>query len=165
MKFGMVLAAGCLVVGGFAAAKAGHRQDAKPLKAESLAFMAGAWERTEGTVKMEEHWTAPNAGCMMGMFRQVNGDKKLREFEVIEETPEGVIMTIKHFTPDLKEIAGRVLVRKLVSVKEGEAIFESTGEEPKQKIVYKRDSDTLNAKVELLRNGKIVTLDIPFKKM
>src|SRR5206468_2932453 len=147
---------------GYAGAFAGGRQGPKALKVESLAFMAGAWEKSDGAVSMEEHWTAPQGGCMMGMFRQVNGDKKLREFEVIEESPEGMIMTIKHFSPDLKEIPGRVLVRKLASVTADEAVFESTGDEPKQKLVYKRNGDTLNAKVELLRSGKVVTLDIPF---
>jgi hypothetical protein len=114
---------------------------------------------------MEEHWTAPAAGCMMGMFRQVRGEViSVREFEVIEETGTDVVMTIKHFTPDLKEIPGRVLVRNLVSVKGDEAIFESTGEGPKQKLVYRKDGDVLNAKVELMRNGQPVTLDIPMKR-
>jgi hypothetical protein len=156
-----VLAAVC--TSGIAAGLAG-KHDEKPLKVESLGFMAGAWERTEGAAKMEEHWTAPLAGCMMGMFRQVSGDRKLREFEVIEETPNGVMMTIKHFTPDLKEMEGRVLVRKLARVTANEAIFESM-DEPKQKLTYKRDGDTLDAKIELMRNGKPVALDIPFARM
>jgi hypothetical protein len=151
-------------VGGAAFGFGGRGQE-KPLKVESLAFMTGAWERTEGGVKMEEHWTAPLGGCMLGMFRQVNGERKLREFEIIEETPEGVVMTIKHFTPDLKEIEGRALVRKLVKATDSEAVFEATTEEMKPKITYKRDGSTLNAKVELVRQGKLVTLDIPFTRM
>lgn len=157
----------CVVLG--AAVWAG----AKPKKAEEapkvaqLAFMTGSWERQQGTTKMEEHWTTPVAGCMMGMFRQVAGDKTaVREFEVIEETPNGVIMTIKHFTPEMAEIPGRVLVRKLIQVKDDEATFESTGEEPKQKLIYTKTKDGgLGAKIELLRNGKVVTLEIPMKRM
>jgi len=161
---GLAFAAVAICAAGVSAAFGRRGQD-KPLKVDSLAFMAGEWERTEGAAKMEEHWTAPLGGCMMGMFRQVNGDRKLREFEVIEETSDGVVMTVKHFTPELKEIEGRALVRKLVKVSDNEAVFEATTEELKPKIAYKRSGNTLDAKVELVRQGKLVTLNIPFTKM
>lgn len=66
-------------------------------KLDSLAFLAGSWERKVGNVTMEEHWTRPSGGCMMGMMRQVtDGRVSVREFILLEESEEGMRMTVKH---------------------------------------------------------------------
>ena len=135
-------------------------------KVADLAFMAGSWEGKLQGATLEETWLAPRAGSLLGMMREdLNGKTAIREFEVIEETPEGVMMTIKHFNAKMDELPGRMLSRKLVSLKEGEATFESTGPEPKQKLIYRKEGkDGLFAIVELLRNGQPVKLEIPMKR-
>lgn len=144
--------------------KAHKRAD--EFKVADLAFMAGSWEGKLQNGNIEETWLAPKAGSLLGMMREeVDGKTVIREFEVVEETPEGLMMTVKHFTPLMEEIPGRLLSRKLVSLKVGEAVFESTGPEPKQKLIYTKDGkDGLKAVVELLRNGKPVRLEIPMKR-
>src|SRR5437763_12237846 len=100
MRKNWLLAGSALMVVGAMAVPAGRGREDRPLRVASLGFMAGSWQAQQGEIRMEEHWTAPAAGCMMGMFRQVRGaTTSVREFEIIEETTDGVVMTIKHFTP------------------------------------------------------------------
>jgi hypothetical protein len=143
-----------------------HPDDAT-FKVEQLAYMTGSWDTTRGNSHLEEHWMAPAGGCMMGMMRQTtDGKTGIREYEIIEETPEGILMTFKHVGPKMVDIAGRSLTRKLVSIKNDEAIFESLGPEPKQKIVYKKEADgSMNVLVEIDQNGKLRKIELPMKRM
>ncbi|MEP6755165.1 MAG: DUF6265 family protein [Chthonomonadales bacterium] len=142
---------------------ASHRD----FKVADLAFMAGSWEGKLQGATLEETWLAPKAGSLLGMMREdLDGKTAIREFEVIEETPEGVMMTIKHFNAKMEELPGRMLSRKLVTLKVDEATFESTGPEPKQKLTYRKNGkDGLFASIELTRNGQPVRLDIPMTRV
>lgn len=59
-------------------------------KIEDLAWMAGHWSGTHGGWDMEEIWTAPRAGVMLGMHRDAKGEKASFEFARIATTAEGI---------------------------------------------------------------------------
>jgi hypothetical protein len=64
----------------------------KPLvKIDDLAWMSGHWTSTRDGLVMEEIWTAPGGGVMLGLHRDAKGAKASFEFLRIAEMPEGVI--------------------------------------------------------------------------
>src|SRR5262245_59409774 len=56
-----------------------------------VAWMAGDWETHDATPYVEEHWTRPAGGAMLGNSRSIK-DSKMVEFEFlrIEARPEGI---------------------------------------------------------------------------
>jgi hypothetical protein len=134
---------------------------------DQLAFMTGSWTMKTRTGFMEEHWTSPAGGSLVGMMRQVaNGKTVMRELETVEETPEGILLRVKHFDAKMEEIVSKTLVRKLASVKHGEAVFEGVGPEAGRKIVYRLEKDgRLFVQVDVVREGKVVPLTFTMERM
>lgn len=69
---------------------------------EDVAWLAGTWrgEGLGGTV--EEIWSAPSGGAMMGMFKLVKeGKPGLYEFELIVEEEGSLTLKLKHFDAGL----------------------------------------------------------------
>jgi len=58
---------------------------------DQLKWMVGAWAGVEGGVKMEEVWTPPRGGVMLGLHRDLfPSGKVFFEFLRISETAEGI---------------------------------------------------------------------------
>ena len=135
-------------------------------KLDSLAFLAGSWERRVGNTTMEEHWTRPSGGCMMGLMRQVSdGRTQIREFLLLEETDSGIVMTVKHVGPRIADIPGRTYHMKLAKFDGTEAVFENTGEGTLKAVVYRKQQDGLYAAIKVDRNGQLRDIELPFKQM
>ncbi len=69
-----------------------------------LAWLAGHWRGQDGNDIIEEHWSEPQAGTLMCMFRWIH-DNKVRFFELvtIETDEDGQLrLRIKHFNPGLR---------------------------------------------------------------
>lgn len=68
---------------------------------EDLAWLAGYW-RGEGLGGIiEELWTAPLAGRMIGAFRLIKDDRTVfSEALQLEKQGESLVMRVKHFTPE-----------------------------------------------------------------
>ena len=63
-----------------------------PATLGSLAWMTGAWGAEIGGIQMEEVWLAPRGGVMLGLHRDVKGERLLIfEFLRIEETTSGLV--------------------------------------------------------------------------
>ncbi len=135
-------------------------------KVAGLAFMAGAWEGKFQNAVIAETWMSPKAGCLLGMMREdMDGKTLVREFEVIEEGPSGITMTFDHFNADMSAIPNRKLARKLVSLKDGEAVFEYSNGEDIQKLTYRKvGTDTLLAIIEQTRASKSNKIEISMKR-
>src|SRR4051812_19263366 len=86
-------------------------------------WLAGAWELTEGTRAVEEHWTTPTANVMVGMSRTVVGDRTAEfEFLRIEKRSADIF-----YVPQPN---GRPPVSfKLTSSDGGRFVFENTSGE------------------------------------
>lgn len=69
---------------------------------DDMAWLAGHWCGEGLGGRVEEMWSAPDAGAMMGMFRLVRDDKPVfYEFLTIRETDRGLAMQLKHVNPDM----------------------------------------------------------------
>jgi hypothetical protein len=67
----------------------GAARAADPLA--GLAWIAGDWYGTSDGVEMEERWTEPRGGLMLGVHRDVKGGKAISfEFLRIESGPKGI---------------------------------------------------------------------------
>jgi hypothetical protein len=104
--------------------------------------MAGTWEMTSGDRWSEEHWSAPRGGAMIGYSRSGRGEG-MSEFEYlrIERGEDGV-------PAYLASPRGRPAVAfRLVENAESRAIFANPSHDFPQRIVYRRDGDTMVATI------------------
>jgi len=110
----------------------------------SLAWLAGSWSGDSGGLAMEEHWTAPSGGVLLGMHRDVKNGRMV-SFEFLRIDVAGETITYwaspKSAPPTpfrLKELGpGRRVV------------FENPEHDFPQRILYWRtDDDALHARVE-----------------
>ena len=129
-----------LAVVGSLFARAG--QGPKPAL-NDLAWMTGSWVGTSQGVEMEEHWTAPKGGSMIGMHRDVARGRTISfEFLRIEVQKEQIVylsMPNGHSpaTPfPLKEVSGTRVV------------FENPAHDFPQRIIYWKDGNDLLARIE-----------------
>lgn len=77
-----------------------------PLVAEATiddaAWLAGRWVGTGFGGQMEETWTPPVGGQMVGHFRYWReGQPQFYEFMMLDVAEGGVRMRVKHFNPDM----------------------------------------------------------------
>src|SRR4026209_826341 len=68
-----------------------------------LSWLAGKWVLESRGSRQEEVWTAPAGRSMIGMMRVTrDGKTAQREFNLIEETASGVMLTLGHVGQDMK---------------------------------------------------------------
>lgn len=66
----------------------------------SLKFMAGTWRTPHAWGDMEEIWSEPTHGNMMGSFRCIKDGKIVfYEFMVIEQRDSATVFKLRHFSP------------------------------------------------------------------
>jgi hypothetical protein len=75
----------------FAGAPTAPPGPAGPEAIAALAWLQGSWSGETGGLQMEEHWTAPSGGALLGMHRDVkNGRMVSFEFLRIDASAEAV---------------------------------------------------------------------------
>jgi len=108
-----------------------------------VAWMAGRWVGAHDADRIEEWWSEPHAGMMLGMFRW-HRDGEPRFYELMSMEPDGarLIFRIKHFAPGLVgwEEKDAAVTLDLVRLIDGEAIFLKRGE--RRWMVYQREAGT-----------------------
>lgn len=137
-----------------------------------VAWLAGSWRGNLHGGKIEEVWTPQQGGVMMGMFRMLNpkGQANLYEFQIIEETAEGVHLRIKHFNRALKgqEEREKFVDFKLTQASAHQATFEATEEDARVTLIYKRHDDG-HLEIEFLKvitsTGKEQKMLFPFERV
>jgi hypothetical protein len=68
---------------------------------EDFAWMAGHWRGEGFGGVVEEVWSEPLGGTMVGTFRLVkDGKVAFYEIMVLEPDPEGFVLRVKHFAED-----------------------------------------------------------------
>jgi hypothetical protein len=108
---------------------------------DDLSWLEGSWKGRLGEETIEETWSPPGGGTLMGMFRWIKEDRvSFYELIVIEQAEEGVMMRIKHFSPGLKgwEEKDRAVDFLLVQLDGTEAVFFQMGRQD-QWLVYRLD--------------------------
>ncbi|HEX6046032.1 MAG TPA: DUF6265 family protein [Pyrinomonadaceae bacterium] len=125
-----------------------------------VSWIAGDWQTPSGgRSQMEEHWTKPAGGSMMGMSRTVAGDKTV-EFEYlrIEQRADGVYYVAhpKARCPSTDF--------KLTRASATEAVFENPQHDFPKRIIYRKTAgDSLTASIDAGEGTK--SMSFAFKKM
>lgn len=123
-----------------------------------LSWITGCWELSHGAMVIEEQWTKPRGGIMLGVSRTVKGDKVVST-EFLKIAPEGGVLV---YTP---RIGSRVPVPfKLLRISDSEVVFENPTHDFPQRIIYRKQEGGLFARVEAGEKGKEKGQDIPMKK-
>lgn len=143
---------------GAQAVSSGQGQDARG-DVSSLAWMSGTWTGVLNEIEMEETWTAPKGGMMLGVHRDVR-DGRARSFEFMRIEQESGRITYwaspggKPATPfRAVEIAGQRVV------------FENKEHDFPQRVIYWLGTDgTLHAKIEGMIKGKLESEEWSWKK-
>lgn len=109
---------------------------------ESLEWLSGAWTSESGDKWTEELWMAPKGGVMLGTNRSGEGGRATGyEFMRIAADETGAI-SFWGSPAGAPPVAFR-----LISLKNGEAVFENPAHDYPVRIVYRREGDRLTGTV------------------
>ena len=128
-------------------------------KLDDLAWLTGCWENSRTGRTAEERWTPPKAGMMLGTGQTVKDGKTVEfEFMRIHEEKGELFFTAK---PSGQPEASF----KLISFKDGKAVFENPQHDFPQRVIYGKQPDgSLLARIEGEMNGQKRGIDFPFKR-
>ncbi len=134
--------------------------DKTPATLDDLAWIAGHWQGQKDGDLLDEQWSAPMGGTILGMFRWIkDGRVQMYELLAIELGPEGKpVLLLRHFNPGLigwedKEGAWRY---PLTGGGPREAVF--TRPDGGTRMIFRRTSEaTLVVLLERQKDGKPVT--------
>ena len=126
---------------------------------DAVAFLAGTWTGEEGGVSMEEHWTAPAGGLMLGLHRDVfPGKPAFFEFLRIEATPKGIVYLASPRGAPATPFP-------LVESGGNRAVFENREHDFPTRIIYRLTPEgALHASVEGTKKGKPAFEEWTWKK-
>lgn len=111
---------------------------------EDLAWLAGHWRGEGFGGQVEEIWSEPLGGTMMGTFRLVkDGEVQLYEIIVLVPEADGIALKVKHFSPEFRswEEPEEAVVFPLLSVEGQSAAFDG--------LKIERDGDRLEVRLHM----------------
>ncbi|MGC4054621.1 MAG: DUF6265 family protein [Paludibaculum sp.] len=127
--------------------------------ANQLNWMAGCWTSQSGPLRIDEQWSLPVGGMMLGLSRTVKQDRTVfHEFMRIE-TRQGVIT----YTPRIGSAQAPVAFT-LIKQTADEVVFENLAHDFPQRILYRRTPNGLAARIEGSRDGKEKAEDFPMQR-
>ena len=115
---------------------------------DRLRWLAGCWERSTATSRMEEQWMAPRGGMMLGMGRVVRGAETVsHEAMRIEARGDTLLFVAQPSGQATAEFRSTTVTHDRV-------VFENPAHDFPQRIIYRHaPGDTLHARIEGLRDG------------
>jgi len=118
-----------------------------------LGWLSGRWESRDGERWTEESWSEPRAGTMIGYSRSGRGDM-MREFEFIrlQAGEDGVVAYLAQPGGRAPATAFRLTARDGTS-----ATFENPAHDFPQRIVYRRDGETMTATISRLDGSNAIS--------
>jgi hypothetical protein len=117
-----------------------------------LAWLAGHWSGTSEGADVEEHWTVPTGGTMLGNARTVqNGKTVFFEYLRIEEKDGAILYLASPMGRDPPTPF------TLVERTQDRLVFENPEHDFPQRIVYTREGDKLRARIEGVQQGKVTS--------
>lgn len=144
---------------GSTAAQNGQVSETSNLDVSTLSWMTGMWAGTSGQTEMEEHWTTPKGGMMLGVHRDVR-DGRARSFEFmrIQQSADGITFW--------GSPGGKPAVPfRAIEVGSQRVVFENKEHDFPQRVIYWLTSDgMLHAKIEGVIKGKLESEEWSWKK-
>ena len=134
--------------------------EAEAPRLERLAWLTGNWTGVEGDTIMEEIWTTPAGGLMVGLHRDLRpGRRAFFEFlRIVEEKGQ-----ISYYAMP----AGRspATLFPLLSVSDRRVVFENPDHDFPQRILYwLDDDDMLHARIEGTEGGKTRSMEWRYRR-
>ncbi len=119
---------------------------------EALAWMEGAWAGEKDGVAMEELWTGPRGGALLGLHRDVKAGRLLSwEFLRIQATDAGIVYFASPRSAPPTPF-------KLVESGDKRVVFENKEHDFPQRILYWVDAKgALHARIEGPQGDKTVS--------
>ncbi len=123
----------------------------KPSEIAGLAFLEGRWSgTTERGVVMEEYWTSPAGGGLVGLHKDVKGDRMV-SFEFFRIHADGSGRLCYFASPN----GGPPTAFCAVELEGDRVVFENRDHDFPQRILYWLDADgNLHARIEGDVGGK-----------
>jgi hypothetical protein len=134
-----------------------------------VAWLAGSWKSASTDNNLpasEEIWSAPAANAMMGMFRMYQGDRIIiYEFLMLEQTPDGLFMRLRHFQSGMEGLEDKPIRLKLSSFSADKLVFDNPdGNQPKQIVYALQDGEQLAVTVTSVRDSSPETFTLNFQR-
>lgn len=125
---------------------------------QRAAWLQGCWVMTNATRSVEEAWTAPKAGAMIGVSRTIQNDKMTAyEFIVLREEGERLAY--------VAHPSGQPPATFLSTTVSGsELIFENPTHDFPQQIGYRLDGDALTAWIRGTQKGRDRRVEFPYRR-
>lgn len=141
----VALIASLLLCFGFLSPASAESQTTEVHSIAALSWITGDWQTAAGgRAQIEEHWTKPAGGSMLGMSRTIAGEKTA-EFEYlrIEQRDDGIY----YVAHPKARCPGTDF--KLTRATASEAVFENPQHDFPKRIIYRKTSDaTLTASID-----------------
>lgn len=123
---------------------------------DDLSWMAGCWEIPG---RYHENWMKPVGGTMLGMSRTIrDGKTVLHEYHLIRQQGAEIALNV------LLAGAVKAVPFKLIRSSAAEAVFENPEHDFPQRIIYRKESGGLFARIEGTSKGKERSTDVPMKR-
>jgi len=117
---------------------AGHLDQPISATIDDMTWLTGRWSGTRQADLIEEQWSAPAGGAMMGMFRALtDGAPRFYELITLDTHGTGLVCRFKHFGPTLDRWESRPLTLDLVELNSQRAVFLMRG--ARRWMTYRRD--------------------------
>ena|SRR5690349_21885334 len=137
-----------------------------PLRAQAtpvqqLSWMAGCWRQVHPASgrTIDEQWMAPGGRMMLGMSRTVRGDSVI-EYEHLRILERGG-HAVFHAEPSGQAPADF----EARTVSDSAVTFENPAHDFPQRVIYRRRGrDSLIARIEGTRNGRVRGVDFPYSR-
>jgi hypothetical protein len=134
---------------------------------EDLAWLSGSWQGVREGNPVEEHWSRPAGGSLMGMFRWLrDGQVYMYEFLLIEAEDDNLVFRLKHFNPGMAgwEEKDEALVFDLMSGGPDKAVFKHRSR-PMWMIYRREGEDGLTAILETVKDGLQIPLEFRYRRV
>ncbi|MDA1266856.1 MAG: DUF6265 family protein [Planctomycetota bacterium] len=114
-----------------------------------LAWLAGAWVGTRGSSSLEERWSPPGGGAMLGVSRTIRGDKMVAfEYLRVVERDGGLVYVAQPGGSSPTEFV-------LTELGTQRAVFENPRHDSPQRIVYELSAEgALSATIGFIHGGR-----------
>ena len=129
----------------------------QPPAAADFAWLTGDWVGEMGGGVIEETWSPPAAGTLVGMFRWSSEEGvRLYELMSIEDTAGGPVLYLRHFSPGLVgwEDKDTPMVFELDAFGERRASFLSTTDEQTTRLTFSRKAAGLEVELEQIEGAE-----------
>lgn len=133
---------------------------AQAAEVAALGWMQGCWERATRSGAVEEQWTAPRGGTMLGVSRTVRGDSTVAwEYLRIVPRDGGLVYVATPSGQATAEFTATTVSDTLV-------VFENPAHDFPQRILYRPAAgDSLHARIEGPRGGEVRGVDFRYGRV